>query len=67
MEKRSHIASGDALVTSEREARRDFLRRAGKVAVAAPAAVLLLRAQRTPAAAQGGYGSGPGKPAPRTK
>ena len=41
---------------SEQEARRQFLTRTAKLAVSVPAAVVLLRAQRTPAAAPPQYG-----------
>jgi hypothetical protein len=38
--------------------RRDFLKKAGKAAVAVPAVALLLSANATPAAASGRYGHG---------
>ena len=38
--------------------RRDFLKKAGKAAVAVPAVALLLSANATPAAASGRYGKG---------
>lgn len=38
--------------------RRDFLKKAGKLAVAVPAVALLLSANATPAAASGRYGKG---------
>ena len=41
--------------------RREFLKKAGKVAVAVPAVALLLSANATPAAASGRYGKGGGK------
>jgi hypothetical protein len=42
--------------------RRDFLKKAGKVAVTVPAVALLLSANATPAAASGRYGRGDKKP-----
>ena len=41
--------------------RREFLKKAGKVAVAVPAVALLLSANATPAAASGRYGKDGGK------
>jgi hypothetical protein len=40
----------------EREQRREFLKRAGKVAATAPAVALLLSTAATPASASGRYG-----------
>lgn len=42
----------------EAQERRDFLKKAGKLAVAAPAVGLLLSAAAKPAAASGRYGGG---------
>ena len=47
--------------------RRDFLKKAGKAAVAVPAVALLLSANATPAAASGRYGRGHDKKPKKAK
>jgi anaerobic selenocysteine-containing dehydrogenase len=47
--------------------RRDFLKKAGKAAVAVPAVALLLSANATPAAASGRYGHGHDKKKKKAK
>lgn len=45
--------------TAEVKARREFLKTAGKAAIAAPAVALILSATSTPASAQGSIYCGP--------
>ena len=57
------LESGDQ-TTQEVSARRDFLKKSGRVAVAVPAAALLLSVQSKSAVAQSQYGppTNPGTP-----